>query len=145
MIHVRPALLDDLNLISSLLPDARSRDLNALITPRHGVTLIAHVGGQPVAIGRSLRWKAGVEICDLAVLPAYRRRGIGTVLMRELLRWCADQGAAFVELTCTPDNRAALALYARFGFAPVRTLDIDFCRHLLLRLDLLVLEDFRRD
>jgi ribosomal protein S18 acetylase RimI-like enzyme len=145
MIHVRPALLDDLEIISSLLPDARSRDLNALITPRHGVTLIAHVMDQPVAIGRALRWKTGAEICDLAVLPACRRRGIGSALMRALLVWCADHGAAYVEVTCSPDNTAALALYAGFRFAPVCTLHLDSRPHLLLRLESLVLEDFRRD
>lgn len=145
MIHIRPALLDDLELISSLLPDARSRDLKALIRPRHGVTLVAHAGDQPAAVGRALRWKTGAEICDLSVLPGYRQRGMGAALMRRLLRWCADEGADFVELTCRPDNSAALALYARFQFMPVRTLYLDSQPHLLLRLESLVLEDFRRD
>jgi ribosomal protein S18 acetylase RimI-like enzyme len=145
MIHIRPALLDDLQLISSLLPDARSRDLQALIVPRHGATLLAHAGDQPAAIGRALRWKLGAEICDLAVLPAYRRRGIASALIRALLGWCADQNAAYVELTCTLDNAAALGLYQRFQFVPVRTLHIDSQPHMLLRLESLVLQDFRRD
>jgi ribosomal protein S18 acetylase RimI-like enzyme len=145
MIHIRPALLDDLDFISSLLPDARSRDLNALITPRHGVTLLAQVGDQPAGIARALHWRTGAEICDLNVLPAHRQRGIASALLRALLRWCADHGAAFVELTCSLDNTAALALYARFRFVPARTLHIDSQIHLLLRLESLVLEDFRRD
>lgn len=145
MIHIRPALFDDLPLISSLLPDGRSRDLKALITPAHGVTLLAHIGGQPAAIGRALRWKSGAEICDLTVLPAYRRYGIASAMMCGLLGWCADHGAAYVELTCSPDNTAALALYARFQFVPMRTLYLDSQPHLLLRLESLVLEDFRRD
>lgn len=145
MIHIRPALLDDLDFISSLLPDARSRDLNALIMPRHGVTLLAHAGDQPAGIGRALRWRTGAEICDLTVLPAYRRRGIASALLRALLRGCADHGAAFVELTCRRDNTAALALYTRFRFVPARTLHIDSQIHLLLRLESLVFEDFCRD
>ncbi|GIU98653.1 MAG: hypothetical protein KatS3mg014_0269 [Actinomycetota bacterium] len=52
----------------------------------------------------------------MAVARDRRRRGVGSALLSEALRWARDRGVSKVELSVYPDNRAALALYRRFGF-----------------------------
>ncbi|WP_052498530.1 GNAT family N-acetyltransferase [Burkholderia plantarii] len=54
---------------------------------------------------------------ELAVHDGWRRRGVGTALLREMLRF-ADRwlGLRRLELDLHADDTAALALYAGFGF-----------------------------
>lgn len=70
--------------------------------------------GQP--IGRLVLYRSAEEIrvVDLALLPAHRNRGIGTLLMR---RVCDEAGRAGkpVRLSVLKTNRAA-HWYARLGF-----------------------------
>lgn len=58
------------------------------------------------------------EISDLAVLPAYRRAGIASALLREGLRQLRESGCTSVYLEVRESNAAARALYAAFGFRP---------------------------
>lgn len=52
-------------------------------------------------------------VVELAVLPAFRRRGIGRQIMEALL---ADRPEARVALSTEQDNRAARSLYTQLGF-----------------------------
>ncbi|MFI2706822.1 GNAT family N-acetyltransferase, partial [Nocardioides sp. CER28] len=74
-----------------------------------------------VAIGDAARGEAGIDrdwlgIHNLSVEPAYRRRGLATAVLRELLEWGAERGASTVWLHVQTDNEPALALYDRLGF-----------------------------
>ncbi|MDP1914459.1 ribosomal protein S18-alanine N-acetyltransferase [Brevundimonas sp.] len=57
------------------------------------------------------------EILTLAVRPETRRRGLGARLVREGGAAAAGRGATRLFLEVADDNTAALALYARAGFA----------------------------
>lgn len=57
-----------------------------------------------------------VATFGMAVAADRRGRGIGAALLSEALAWARSQGVAKVEISVYPDNRAALALYRRFGF-----------------------------
>ena len=57
------------------------------------------------------------EILTLAVRPEARRRGLGARLVGEGATTAAGRGAARLFLEVADDNAAALALYARAGFA----------------------------
>ncbi|MDQ3124293.1 MAG: GNAT family N-acetyltransferase, partial [Pseudomonadota bacterium] len=57
------------------------------------------------------------EILTLAVRAGTRRRGLGVRLVREGATAAASRGAARLFLEVADDNIAALALYARAGFA----------------------------
>jgi ribosomal-protein-alanine N-acetyltransferase len=59
------------------------------------------------------------EILTIAVEPALRGRGVGRALLAENLRQAANAGAKSMFLEVDENNRAALALYARFGFVKV--------------------------
>jgi ribosomal-protein-alanine N-acetyltransferase len=56
------------------------------------------------------------EILTIAVLPPWRRRGLGGVLLRTAMDATAAAGAASLHLEVAADNDAALALYLRHGF-----------------------------
>lgn len=59
------------------------------------------------------------HVTTFAVLPAYRRRGIGGRLLSELLELAAALGATVVTLEVRLSNKAARELYEQFGFRPV--------------------------
>ncbi|MGY0018462.1 GNAT family N-acetyltransferase [Streptomyces sp. cg35] len=74
-------------------------------------------GDTPAAIGRCVvdgRW-AGFAAVE--VDPAYRRRGLATVVMTALARQALDEGASAAWLQVEADNDGARALYDRMGFA----------------------------
>lgn len=59
------------------------------------------------------------HVTTFAVLPAYRRRGIGGRLLSELIELAADLGARVVTLEVRLSNAGARQLYQRFGFRPL--------------------------
>ena len=62
-------------------------------------------------------------IFGVGVLPAHRRRGIGTALTTHLLRWGRREGADLAWLN--PDDDRAARLYASMGFREVAGFDVD--------------------
>ena len=56
------------------------------------------------------------ELDNLAVIPAFRRRGIARHLLRELLRRAQAAGVEAVFLEVRASNQAARALYETAGF-----------------------------
>jgi ribosomal-protein-alanine N-acetyltransferase len=59
------------------------------------------------------------HVTTFAVLPAYRRRGIGGLLLSELMDLTADLGAVVITLEVRLSNVSARKLYQQFGFRPV--------------------------
>jgi ribosomal protein S18 acetylase RimI-like enzyme len=53
----------------------------------------------------------------MSVAQDWRRRGVGSALMAEAVRWARQQGVEKLALSVYPDNLAAQALYRKFGFA----------------------------
>ena len=78
-------------------------------------------GGAVVAVGRvalgddgpSRRW-AGLTA--LEVVPAARRRGLGSLVVRALLGWAAQRGARHAYLQVAAENGPAQAAYRQAGF-----------------------------
>jgi ribosomal protein S18 acetylase RimI-like enzyme len=56
-------------------------------------------------------------VLSIAVLPEARGRGLGEALTRSCVAALEIAGAEVVRLTVAPDNRAAVRLYRRLGFA----------------------------
>lgn len=57
-----------------------------------------------------------LHINNLAVLPAWRRRGVASRLVEYVLRAGAAAGAVRATLEVRASNHPAIALYERFGF-----------------------------
>lgn len=57
-----------------------------------------------------------VYITNIAVLPAYRRKGIGELLLSYMLFVSQQEHAEFVTLEVRESNWAAIGLYEKFGF-----------------------------
>ena len=56
------------------------------------------------------------ELVGLYVAPPFRRRGIGTALLRHVLAEARNNKVAGVRLTVAKDNDVAIATYLRNGF-----------------------------
>jgi ribosomal protein S18 acetylase RimI-like enzyme len=54
----------------------------------------------------------------MAILPAYRGKGIGTKLMQEICTLASINGYKTISLSVDPSN-PALRLYERFGFQKI--------------------------
>lgn len=61
------------------------------------------------------RW----QIANVAVMPAYRGRGIGRALMEAALGFISSRGGSWGILQVQADNILARGLYERLGFEPV--------------------------
>jgi ribosomal-protein-alanine N-acetyltransferase len=77
-------------------------------------------------VGRDVAGFAGQMFIDdethvnnIAVRPADQGRGLGTLLLADLVHHALERGIRHLTLECRVGNEPALALYGRFGLAPV--------------------------
>ena len=89
---------------------------NHYFAARDDGALLGYAGIALLGRGES----AESEVHTIGVDPAHRRRGLGSLLLAELLR-LADRHGGPVFLEVRTDNDAALALYRREGFEVVGT------------------------
>lgn len=78
--------------------------------------LVLEQHGDPVGRLYLLREPPRWLIVDIALLPAWQGRGIGTTLLRQLQQDAQDALAQGLALHVRLDNPRAQALYARLGF-----------------------------
>ena len=74
---------------------------------------------QPVAVAIGVAEERWLGIFSVLVSEAYRRRGLGTMLMQVLFNWGAEQGASRSYLQVMENNAAAQRLYAKLGYQKV--------------------------
>ena len=79
--------------------------------------LARHDDGRAVGFCSVWRVVDELHINNLAVLPAYRRMGIGRILLQHVLEHGAGLGARRATLEVRRSNEAARLLYEHFGFA----------------------------
>ena len=72
-------------------------------------------------VGYSIGWFVldELHVLNLAVDSRYRRRGIGSGLLRDLLAEAKRRSCRFAVLEMRSSNRQACGLYQAFGFKPV--------------------------
>jgi putative acetyltransferase len=83
----------------------------------HRALIIGMIGVQKIADNAA-------EIRRLRVRGAYRRRGVGGMLMERALSFCQRQGYLKVVLDVRIERGPAIALFKKFGFTHARTRDI---------------------
>lgn len=81
--------------------------------------LVVKAGGETIAYGGMWLMVDEAHVTTFAVLPGWRRRGVGARLMLEMMRLAEHVNARVVTLEVRLSNREARALYGRFGFKPV--------------------------
>ena len=100
----------------------------AEITDEDGAIFIAELDGLPVGYAGVVlqdaedefelkdSWRKRGFITDMFVSEAGRRRGIGRALIAECERYVAQAGIDWLQITVSPDNAPAIALYRKAGF-----------------------------
>jgi ribosomal-protein-alanine N-acetyltransferase len=90
-----------------------------LQTNRLAHYLVVRAGNETVAYGGMWLLVDEAHITTFAVLPEWRRRGIGGRLMVALMDAALRLKARVMTLEVRLSNKPARALYASFGFKPV--------------------------
>jgi ribosomal protein S18 acetylase RimI-like enzyme len=84
-------------------------------------------GGSPVGhmLVRTMEWSDGLGtvpgagLIELGVDQAHRRKGLATFLLKECLRWLADQRALSAEVQLREEDAPVIRMYQKLGFAEV--------------------------
>jgi len=79
---------------------------------------VAEVAGEVVGYAEGDLCLPAAHLNRIAVHPAHQGRGIGALLLRDVLRALWRSGAERVTLNTQSDNRFSRRLYRRFGFEP---------------------------
>ena len=78
--------------------------------------LVAENDAEIVAYMGAWLLQGEAQITNIAVSPAFRRRGIARQILTEFVASIKKRGVTAMTLEVRPSNTAALALYAEFGF-----------------------------
>lgn len=85
----------------------------------NSVFLMAFEGENPIGyVGLSVVFDEGY-MGNLAVVKAYRKKGVGRALMNELINDCIKLNLAFATLEVRESNTPAVNLYKSLGFEEV--------------------------
>lgn len=77
---------------------------------------VAEQDGRVVAFGVHWLIAGESQLADIAVHPAFHRRGLGRRMMQKLLDDARGMGMAKMTLEVRADNAAAIDLYLKLGF-----------------------------
>ena len=88
-----------------------SNPLSLWVVAVDGNTVAGYVGSQAV-MGEA-------DMMNLAVLPSYRRQGVGRYLVSELVAKLTDREVYSLTLEVRSSNEAAVKLYDSLGFVQV--------------------------
>ena len=110
---------------SSFGRDAWDREvfLDYLDRPAKSLFLVAAIHRR--TIGYALVFHSGIraEIHSIAVAPAQRGRGVAVRLLTRIIALLRGRGSETVALNVRLENQAAIQLYRKLGFQPVRRVD----------------------
>lgn len=93
----------------SLAAEAGDNDLACYLVLENGDGVVGYAGAWVVL--------DEAHVTNVAILPPYRGRRLGTLLMTALMKAARDRGARRMTLEVRPSNDAARRLYAALGFA----------------------------
>ena len=124
-VHVRPLEVPDLDAVVGIETEAFTtpwqKETFAGLIDRDGVELLVMTQENEGVIGYAVLWcilDQG-ELANLAITPALRRSGLGSHLLRQVMRVAKEGGVEKLFLEVRESNQAAIDLYHRFGFNDV--------------------------
>lgn len=133
-VRIRPARPEDLATYAAIDATVFGADdpaaTESFLRPMVGADgfhlVLAEVDGEPAGVGYGVRSSGAggesVGVHGVGVLPAARRRGVGTAITAAVLRWAVSTGADLAWLN--PDTDEAASLYARLGFEETEGSDV---------------------
>jgi len=98
------------------------RNLCAQLIQRHAVVVLAFDGDKPVGLTNAFeafstfRCQPILNIHDIAVLPAYRGKGIASAMLAKVEKIARQRGCCKLTLEVLENNAPARAAYDKFGF-----------------------------
>ena len=98
--------------------------ITKLLRARNGQVFVAEIDGKILGYAEvSIKKLPAIYVHDreayigiVFVDGLYRRKGIGTRLLKEAERWAKDRGVFSLALTVFDKNKPALVTYKKFGF-----------------------------
>ncbi len=82
----------------------------------NGTYFVATCDGLYVGHGGFTQVLDECYITNIAVLPSYRRNGIASAILENMIAHCKGNNASFLTLEVRESNLAAINLYEKFGF-----------------------------
>ena len=95
-----------------------SRNKKAWVAERNG-KVVGLVMGSIEKRPPVFRLKHRGHLEEMAVTASERRKGIGTLLLREYLAWARKKGVPWVTLEAVPENRIGVPFWEKKGFRTV--------------------------
>jgi GNAT superfamily N-acetyltransferase len=99
------------------------------------LVVLAEQAGRQIIVGggRYVVFEPGRAEMAFVVIDAWQGRGVGSILMDHLRTIAGNVGLHELTAEVLPENRAMLAVFAKFGFKPIAPCDPQTI-HLVLRL-----------
>ena len=91
---------------------------------RNSLGLLVEQDGEYVAfltgwIMRKNVWRTNIGyLCNLYVRPAYRRKGLARLIVKEFEKWLKSRKVRYTELSVYPGNDVAIKAWSVMGFKP---------------------------
>ena len=83
--------------------------------------------------GRYIVFEPGRAEMAFVVIDAWQGRGVGSVLLRHLIKIASDAGLKELTAEVLPENKPMMKVFGKFGFSPAPSQDPQ-TRHLVLKL-----------
>lgn len=113
---------DAVALLQDATPEQRDAYHERLVaSPLTTRALLARIDGRAVGVGTAMLEDRLAGIFSMATAPDVRGHGIASAILAKLLTWAWEHGAEHAYLQVDGENRSALGVYRRFGFATAYT------------------------
>jgi ribosomal protein S18 acetylase RimI-like enzyme len=86
------------------------------VDPNTWINFLAEIDGQPVGTAAFLTFPKTAYVVNVSTLKRYRKRGIATRTMINLMKWCKTRGIKYMALDVEPNETAPVNLYRKLGF-----------------------------
>ena len=89
------------------------------------IVALAEEAGRKVIVGggRYIVFEPGRAEMAFVVIDAWQGRGIGSILMRHLVKFASDAGLQELTAEVLPENAAMIKVFGKFGFKPAAQRD----------------------